>query len=233
MCDGVWLSVTLYACRSKRWVSFGTGTLQVGTDRHLPFYHSFTHTKLTSCRGPDYIHLATVVEPHLQHCFVLGLGHLMDHNATCSGNDVPQLLRYPHGFGIRHVPEDENICETILRSRVDQAGASTGADEITSALAAIMDGTGARDPWLPDGSSNHDVGSTCDLPTRVPLTTPGAVCSLQNFTCQWRELTEAEEAAAIQEMEAAWPGGDTHNADTEPGIVDVEQFWPIAEPAGV
>ena len=103
-CDGVWLSVTLYACRSKRWVSFGTGTLQVGPDRHLPFYQSFTHTKLTSCRGPDYIHLATVVEPHLQHCFVLGLGHLMDHNATCSGNDVPQLLRDPHGFGIRHVP---------------------------------------------------------------------------------------------------------------------------------
>ena len=156
----------------------------------------------------------------------------MDHNATCSGNDVPQLLNDQHGFAVRYIKEEENICETILRSRVDHARTSTGADDITLALASIMDGT-TQDPWLPDGRSNHDVGSTCNLPTRVPQTTPGAVCSLQNFTCQWRELTEAEEAAAIQEMEAAWEDGDTHNADTEPGIVDVEQMWPIAEPAGV
>jgi hypothetical protein len=179
----------------------------------------------------EFIHLATVVEPDLQHCFVLGLGHLLDHNATCTGNDVPQLLNDQHGFAARHIPADENICDTILQPRVGQAATSTALDEITVALTATMDGTGVQDPWLQDGSSNHDIASVCNLPPRASLTSPGPICSLDNFTCSWRELTAAEEMEAIQQMVAAWPDDDTHNADTEPGIVDVEQFWPLAEPA--
>lgn len=52
------------------------------------------------------------------------------------------------------------------------------------------------------------------------------MCSAKNFTCEWRELSTANESAAIREMLAFWPDNDTHNADTEPDIVDVEQFWP-------
>jgi hypothetical protein len=29
-----------------------------------------------------FVHLATMVQPQLRHCFVFGLGHVMDHNAT-------------------------------------------------------------------------------------------------------------------------------------------------------
>lgn len=132
----------------------------------------------------QYIHLAALVEPQLQHCFVLGLGHLMDYNATyanavnsislrthlfagctcewlnllvcamlhercsCSGNDVTQLLNDQHGFAVRYVPAEENICATILDSQIDQAEAGVS----TLTLAAIVDGTAGGDPWLPDGN---------------------------------------------------------------------------------
>ena len=42
--------------------------------------------------------------PTSRHCFVFGLAHFLDHQATCAGNDVIQLLNaQPYARRVRYI----------------------------------------------------------------------------------------------------------------------------------
>ena len=89
-------------------------------------------------------HMATTVErlvnqrPKSRHCFVLGLAHLLDHGATCSGNDVVQLLN-ARGRSVRHIPVSENICKLILKPGSDLHGMHLGALRVAAEKAGVSD----------------------------------------------------------------------------------------------
>jgi hypothetical protein len=151
--------------------------------------------------------------PHLRHCFVLGLAHLLDHGATCQGNDVVQLLN-SKGWRVRHINKTDNICHLMPRMdlthlslrQLHQHATRVGLfnipavlqrakseQEMKQLLRTQLQTVAASHPsvlmnfsvrsWLPH-ESGHIFDNVCRLPPYRPAA-PGAICSARNFTCSW------------------------------------------------